>query len=121
MLTPRLTDALYYTTIPVLMDEIDNALAAIANELYYNIIYSLHTDVTCGPMDDLLHYKRILLYKLSNSIYANSFTVEEIAGRVKILISGITSTPINILNSTTSSTTTIRLPQCSLSGTGISI
>ncbi len=61
MLTPRLTNALYYTSIPVLLNDIDNALASIANELYYNVIYSLHRDVQCGPMSDLLNYKSIVL------------------------------------------------------------
>ena len=42
MLTPRLTNALYYTTIPVLLDDIDETLARIANELYYNVIYYIY-------------------------------------------------------------------------------
>ena len=114
MLTPRLTNALYYTTIPVLLDDIDETLARIANELYYNVIYSLHRDVACGPMSQLLHYRRILWYKSCNSTYAADFTVEQIAGRVITLIAGITSPPINIITTTT--TTTIGL-QCTLAGT----
>ena len=114
MLTPRLTNALYYTTIPVLLDDIDETLARIANELYYNVIYSLHRDVACGPMSQLLHYIRILWYKSCNSTYAADFTVEQIAGRVITLIAGITAAPINIITTTT--TTTIGL-QCTLAGT----
>jgi hypothetical protein len=114
MLTPRLTNALYYTTIPVLLDDIDETLARIANELYYNVIYSLHRDVACGPMSQLLHYRRILWYKSCNSTYAADFTVEQIAGRVITLIAGITSPPINIITTTT--TTTAGL-QCALAGT----
>jgi hypothetical protein len=114
MLTPRLTNALYYTTIPVLLDDIDETLARIANELYYNVIYSLHRDVACGPMAQLLNYRRILWYKSCNSNYAADFTVEQIAGRVITLIAGITSPPINIITTTT--TTTIGL-QCTLAGT----
>lgn len=114
MLTPRLTNALYYTTIPVLLDEIDETLARIANELYYNVIYSLHRNVACGPMSDLLMYRRILWYKSCNPTYAADFTVEQIAGRVITLMAGITSPPINILTTTT--TTTIGL-QCTLAGT----
>lgn len=116
MLTPRLTNALYYTSIPVLLDDIDNALARIANELYYNVIYSLHRNVACGPMNDLLNYKRILWYKSCNPYYAADFTVEQIAGRVITLIAGITAPPINILTTTT--TTTAGL-QCTLAGTAI--
>jgi hypothetical protein len=114
MLTPRLTNALYYTTIPVLLVEIDDTLARIANELYYNVIYSLHRNVACGPMGDLLMYRRILWYKSCNPLYAADFTVEEIAGRVITLMAGITSPPINILTTTT--TTTAGL-QCTLAGT----
>lgn len=114
MLTPRLTNALYYTTIPVLLDEIDETLARIANELYYNVIYSLHRNVACGPMSDLLMYRRILWFKSCNPTYAANFTVEEIAGRVITLMAGITSPPINIL---TTSTTTTRGLQCELAGT----
>jgi hypothetical protein len=114
MLTPRLTNALYYTTIPVLLDDIDETLARIANELYYNVIYSLHRDVACGPMAQLLNYRRILWYKSCNPTYAADFTVEQIAGRVITLIAGITSPPINIITTTT--TTTAGL-QCTLAGT----
>lgn len=116
MLTPRLTNALYYTTIPVLLDEIDETLARIANELYYNVIYSLHRNIACGPMSDLLMYRRILWYKSCNSSYAADFTVEQIAGRVITLIAGITSPPIIILTTTT--TTTAGL-QCTLAGSAV--
>jgi hypothetical protein len=114
MLTPRLTNALYYTTIPVLLDEIDNTVARIANELYYNVIYSLHRNVACGPLSDLLMYRRILWYKSCNPSYAADFTEEQIAGRVITLMAGITSPPITILTTTT--TTTAGL-QCTLAGT----
>jgi hypothetical protein len=114
MLTPRLTNALYYTTIPVLLEEIDDTLARIANELYYNVIYSLHRNVACGPMDQLLHYRRILWYKACNPLYAADFTVEQIAGKVIILIAGITAAPINIITTTTTTTQGL---QCALAGT----
>ncbi len=114
MLTPRLTNALYYTTIPVLLTEIDDTLARIANELYYNVIYSLHRDVACGPMSDLLMYRRILWYKSCNPTYAEPFTVEQIAGRVITLMAGITSPPINIVTTTTTTTQGL---QCELAGT----
>lgn len=114
MLTPRLTNALYYTTIPVLLEEIDETLARIANELYYNVIYSLHRNVACGPMDQLLNYRRILWYKACNPLYAEAFTVEQIAGRVITLMAGITAPPINIITTTTTTTQGLR---CTLAGT----
>lgn len=116
MLTPRLTNAVYYNTIPVLMEEIDNTIAAIANELYYNTIYSLHRNVACGPLSDLLQYKRILLYKSCNIDYCPDYTVEQIAGRVITLIKGVTALPINI--NTTTTTTTIA-KDCTLEGTAV--
>lgn len=114
MLTPRLTNALYYTSIPVLIEQIDDTLARIANELYYNVIYSLHRNVACGPMADLINYRRILWFKSCNPLYAADFTVEQIAGRVITLVAGVTAPPINILTTTT--TTTAGL-QCDLEGT----
>lgn len=116
MLTPRLTDALYYNTIPVLIEQIDLTLASIANELYYNTIYSLHKNVDCGPMIDLLNYRRILQYKSCNSTYAPDFTVDQIGSRVITLIKGISS-PILIVPTTT--TTTTQEPVCDLEGTAL--
>lgn len=118
MLTPRLTNALYYNTIPVLLEEIDLTIASIANELYYNTIYSLHRNVACGPMSDLLEYRRILLYKSCNADYAPKYSVEQIASRVIQLMKGITTFPI-VINTT--STTTTYVPQCDLAGVAFTV
>lgn len=116
MLTPRLTNAVYYNTIPVLIEQIDLTLASIANEMYYNTIYSLHRNIDCGPMSDLLNYRRILYYKSCNATYASDYTVEQIAGRVITLIKGVSS-PVVITNTTT--TTTTLAPSCDLEGTAV--
>lgn len=104
MLTPRITNAVENTTISVLLQRIDDALAAMANELYYNVIYSLHKQFQGEVMQDLLYYKRILVYKSCNSNYASEFTVDQVAGRVIVLTSSVTAKP---------------LLKCTLSGTAI--
>jgi hypothetical protein len=118
MLTPRLTNAVAYQTIPYLMSVIDNTLANIANDLYNNTIYSLHRNIECGPMQDLLLYKRILLYKSCNVDYCPDYTVEQIAGRVITLTSAITAPQINITYPTTTTTTTLG---CGLAGTATKV
>lgn len=118
MLTPRLTNAVYYNTIPVLIQEIDKGIFIIANELYYNTIYSLHRNVARATMIDLLNYRRILTYKACNPNYCKDYTIEQIASRVIVLVKGITALPINI--NTTTSTTTMA-PDCTLEGTAVRI
>lgn len=118
MLTPRLTNALEYQTIPYLLNDIDIALAKIANEMYYNVIYGLRKSIECGPMQDLLNYRRILLYKSCNIDYCPDYTVEQIAGRVITLTSSITAPAINISYPTTTTTTTLG---CGLQGTALEV
>lgn len=87
MLSPRLTDCVACSTIPVLLDDIDCKLKKLANNLYNNVVFSLNQPVPAGAILDLLNYKRILTYKFCNPDYAKCFTVEMIASRVKLLIS----------------------------------
>lgn len=86
MLTPRLTNSLYYNSIPVLVSDIDEKIASLANDAYKNIIYSLNYPIPGQVIEDLLRYKQILLYKQCNPDYCKPFTVDMIAGRVIILI-----------------------------------
>ena len=81
--------------------------------MYYNVIYGLQKNIECGPMQDLLNYKRILLYKSCNIDYCPDYTVEQIAGRVITLTSAVTAPPINISYPTTTTTTTLG---CTLAG-----
>lgn len=69
----------------MLLNDIDCRLKELAVNLYNNIIYSLNQPVSGGVMLDLINYKRILTYKLCNPDYANPYTVEMIASRVKLL------------------------------------
>lgn len=86
MLTPRLTNSLYYDSIPALVSDIDDKIASLANNAYSNIVYSLNYPIPGQVIEDLLHYKQILLYKECNPDYCKNFTVDMIASRVIILI-----------------------------------
>ncbi len=86
MLTPRLTNSLYYDSIPVLLDSIDNKLASLANDQYNNITLSLNYPIPGEVIEDLLRYKQILTYKACNPDYCKPYTVDMIASRVNILI-----------------------------------
>jgi len=86
MLTPRLTNSLYYGSIPVLLQDINNRLAQLANYEYNNIIYSLNHYISGEVIQDLLNYQRILEYKQCNPDYCINFTVEMIGSKVIILI-----------------------------------
>ena len=76
MLTPRLTNSLYYGSIPVLLQDINNKLAELADYQYNNIVYSLNHYISGEVIQDLLNYQRILQYKQCNPDYCAHFTVE---------------------------------------------
>jgi hypothetical protein len=86
MLSPRLTNCIDCTTIPVLLTDIDCKLTDLANNQYNNIVFSLNYPVPGVVIGDLLNYKRILTYKFVNPDYASQFTVKMIASKVKLLI-----------------------------------
>lgn len=86
MLQPKLTNCVECATIPSLLSQIDCKLKELAQNLYNNIVFALNRDVPATAISDLLNYKRILTYKLCNADYASCYSVEEIAGKVKILI-----------------------------------
>jgi hypothetical protein len=71
--------------IPELLSDIDCKLTELGQDLYNNISFSLNKRVPSEAILDLLNYKRILTSKLCNSAYANCYTVEQIASRVKLL------------------------------------
>lgn len=86
MLTPRLTNYIANSTIPVLLADIDERIAELANLEYNNIVYAVNNYINTVALQDLLNYKRVLLFKNCNPDYCKCFTVEMIASRVKILI-----------------------------------
>ncbi len=86
MLTYRLNNCVACTTIPVLLSEIDCKLTELAKIQYNNIVFSLNYIIDSITMLDLLNYKRILQCKACNADYASCYSVEQIAGKIKILI-----------------------------------
>lgn len=86
MLNPRLTNCVDCTTIPALLSDIDCKMTELAKNQYNNIVFSLGRDIKSDVMSDLMNYKRVLQYKYCNSEYADGYTVENIASRVKLLI-----------------------------------
>ena len=89
MLTPRLTDCLVNCTIPFTLTEIDERLTYWAKLQYNNIIFSMNNYIPGEVINDLLHYKQILTYRLCNPEYAMECGVPtdyQIISRVKVLI-----------------------------------
>lgn len=85
MLTPRLTNCVECIDILNLLQDIDCKMSNLAKDLYNNIVFSLNKPISQGLMNDLLHYKRILTYKVCNPDYAGDYTITMIASRVKLL------------------------------------
>lgn len=85
MLQPKLSSCPSCTTIPALISDIDCKMAEMAGNLYNNMVFALNQPVKGTVMNDLLMYKRILMYKYCNPDYAMYYTVEMIASRVKLL------------------------------------
>lgn len=86
MLSPRLNNCIDCATIPVLLTDINNKLAELAEVEYNNIVYSTNYAIPAWAISDLLNYQRILEYKACNIEYAQPFTIKQIASRVKVLI-----------------------------------
>ena len=89
MLTPRLTDCAIEASIPAALNEIDDKLTYWAKVQYNNIIFSMNNYIPGEVIDDLLHYKQILTYRLCTPDYAMVCglpTTAMIVSRVKVLI-----------------------------------
>lgn len=86
MLSPRLTTCSECANILTLIDEIDCKLSKLSGDLYNNLVFMLNKPVQADAIIDLLNYKRILQYKYINPDYASSYTVNNIAAKVKLLI-----------------------------------
>lgn len=86
MLPYRLTNCVDCTTIPSLLLDIDCKISELAKNQYNDIVFALNNPISPTVMLDLLNYKRILQCKTCNPDYASCYTVDQIAGRVKLLI-----------------------------------
>jgi hypothetical protein len=110
MLSPRLTNCVECSTIPVLLNNIDCKLAEMANGLYNNVVFILNQPVQGNTIIDLLNYRRILTFKYCNPDYAGCFTVPMIASKVKRLTAGCKTQPcLSCMDPITTTTTTTSL------------
>ncbi len=89
MLTPRLTECVEEASIPYTLQQIDDKLTYWAKVQYNNIIFSMNNYIPGEVIDDLLHYKQILTYRLCTPDYAMVCglpTTSQVVSRVKVLI-----------------------------------
>lgn len=85
MLTPKLNTCTECNSIPNLLFVIDCKLTEMANKQYNNIVFGLNKLIPEDIMLDLLNYKRILTSRYCNKEYACQYSLENIAGKVKLL------------------------------------
>lgn len=85
MLNPRLTNCTECTDIVSLIQEIDCKVSEVSVALYNNLVFMLNKNIEPNIINDLMIYRRILMYKICNPNYAGHFTVNMIASRIKIL------------------------------------
>lgn len=86
MLTPKINNCVDCNQIPNLLYQIDCALFDIARKYRLNNTLLLNKRINRDSAISLLHYKRILTYKLCNEDYLKCFSVEDIANQVKLHI-----------------------------------
>lgn len=87
MLLPRLSGCLKCASIAEIIKDIDCKLDELSISLYNNIIFDLNNNISSSLITDLINYKKILMYKLSNDQYLCKFSINQISSRVKILTS----------------------------------
>lgn len=85
MLNPRLTNCTECADIASLIQEIDCKVSEVSVALYNNLVFMLNKNIEPNIINDLMIYRRILMYKICNPNYAGHFTVNMIASRIKIL------------------------------------
>lgn len=85
MLNPQLNNCNDCVSIPALLCSIDKKLAELAKAQYNNIIFELNKKISYSVLSDLINYKTILNYRICNPEYAGCTSIENIAGKVKLL------------------------------------
>lgn len=106
MLLPKLTNCPDCSDALSLIRDIDCKLSEVSNILYNNIVFMLNTPICKEDLLDLLHYRRILMYKYCNYKYVSDFKIKQIASKIKLLTLGCVKGDC-VQNTTTSTTTTI--------------
>lgn len=86
MITYKLTNCVECTTIPSLLEDIDCKIVELAKNQYNNVVFMLNQRFPSRVMKDLTNYKRVLECKTCNADYASCYSIDEIAGRIKLLI-----------------------------------
>lgn len=90
ILSPRLTKCKDCTTISFLLEKIDRKIFFYSKKMYNNITFMLDKYVDGQSLSDLLHYRRILTYRLHNENYVCNFCLNDILSRVNELTIGQT-------------------------------
>ena len=85
MLTPRLTDCGECSDILDMLGFIECRLATLSGDMYNSVTLMLNNSPSPDTLFRLLCYKRILQCRYMNPNYAGSFSVNQIADKVKIL------------------------------------
>lgn len=90
MLLSKNTNCKDCENIANLLFNIDCAIFSISRNMYNNTAFLLGKKVDRSRLSSLLHYKRILTYKLYNPEYVCKFSLESILSEVKKLTLGCT-------------------------------
>jgi len=106
MIIPRLTYCPECPDVLSLIRDIDCQLMYVSDDLYNNTVFMLNRYIDGEVIIDLINYKRILFAKYCNSDYASTYTLAQIASRVKMLTLGVTCTNCDEIVRTSTSTTT---------------
>ena len=101
MLTPRLLEGCTACGDPIcsniesLIAEINCKIAQISNNLFNSIIFGFNGNCNTSDLNDLLHYRRILIARMMNEqdedddyVYACGFPLDYIISRVKLMSTG---------------------------------
>lgn len=91
MINPKITQCEECSDILHLIEEIDCMIFQLSKTVYNNIVFMLNLHVNYMSILDLLHYKRILEYKLADEYYICEVSLEAIRGKVRLITLGCKS------------------------------
>ncbi len=91
MITPKVTNCKNCAEILPLIEEINCKIYESSLSAYNNIVFALNLYIDYPDVLALLHYRRILQYKLVNPDYVKEVCVTDIASKVKLRTLGCVS------------------------------